>query len=164
LRAKTLNVTEIYGNLRCVQHDLPQERSRGEINKSFTFQHPGDMDNHTLVHLLSDKSVPAVATICGVTRRTIYRWCKEHGVARRTYRCPDQKLLRRLEANGILQKHIAATFGVCRWTIRLWCMKFGIAHHTTGQFRKANNRNIPAIHEEMPFGIGVLVSDDVDGL
>ena len=51
-------------------------------------------------------------------------------------------------------------FGVCRWTIRLWCMKFGIAHHTTGQFRKGSNRNTAAIADEMPFGIGVLFSDD----
>ena len=122
------------------------------------------MDNHTLVRLLTNSSVPAVATVCGVTRYTVYRWCKEHNVPRRVYRCPDQQLLRRLEANGVLQKHIANMFGVCRWTIRLWCMKFGIAHHTTGQFRKGSNRNTAAIADEMPFGIGVLFGDDFDGL
>jgi hypothetical protein len=64
-----------------------------------------------------------------------------------------------MEANGILQKDIAATFGVCRWTIRLWCLKLGVVHHTTGRFRKGGNRNIPATHEEMPFG---FFSDDFD--
>ena len=35
-------------------------------------------------------------------------------------------------------------------------MSFGIAHHTTGRFRKGTKGNVPHIHEEMPFGIGVL--------
>ena len=122
------------------------------------------MDNHTLVRLLTNSSVPAVASVCGVTRYTVYRWCKEHNVPRRVYRCPNQQLLRRLEADGVLQKHIAATFRVCRWTIRLWCIKFGIAHHTSGQFRKGSNRNISAIVDEMPFGIGILFGDDLDGM
>jgi transposase len=122
------------------------------------------MDNRTLISFLSDKSVPAVATICGVTRHTIYRWCRKFGVPRRVYRCPDQGLLRRLEADGVLQKNIATKFGVCRWTIRLWCMKFGIAHHTTGQFRKGTNRNTAAIADEMPFAVGVLFGDDLEGL
>jgi Helix-turn-helix domain len=136
--------------------------SRQQINKFVTFQHPGHMDNHTLVRLLTNSSVPAVATICGVTRYTVYRWCKEHSIPRRIYRCPDLQLLRRLEADGVLQKHIAGKFGVCRWTIRLWCMKFGIAHHTTGQFRKGSNCNISAIVDEMPFAVGVLFGDDLD--
>ena len=99
-----------------------------------------------------------------VTRYTVYRWCREYGVPLRVYRCPDQQLLRRLEADGVLQKHIAATFGVCRWTIRLWCMKFEIAHHTTGQFCKGSNRNTAAIGDEMPFAVGVLFGDDLDGM
>ena len=43
-------------------------------------------------------------------------------------------------------------------------MKFGIAHHTTGQFRKGSNRNTAAIADEMPFGIGILFGDDLEGL
>src|SRR4051812_6713762 len=105
------------------------------------------MDNHTLIRLLSDKSVPVVASIFGVTRRTVYRWCRKYCTPRRIYRCPNQRLLRQLEANGVMQKDIAATFGVCRWTIRRWCLHLGIAHHTTGQFRKGNNRNTSVTRE-----------------
>jgi transposase len=120
------------------------------------------MDQLTLINSLSEKSAITVAAIFGVTRRTIYRWCKKYDVPRRVYRCPDHALLCRLEADCVLQKQIAMTFGVSRWTIRAWCKKFGIAHHTTGKFRKGSNRNTPAIHEEMPFGIGVMLSDDFD--
>jgi hypothetical protein len=42
---------------------------------------------------------------------------------------------------------------ISRWR---WCVSFGIAHHTTGRFRKGTKGNVPHIHEEMPFGIGVL--------
>jgi hypothetical protein len=41
-------------------------------------------------------------------------------------------------------------------------MKFGIAHHTTGQYRKGSNRSTPAIHGEMPFGIGILFGVDLE--
>jgi hypothetical protein len=54
-----------------------------------------------------------------------------------------------------LQKEIARAFGVSRWTIWRWCVRFGIAHHTTGHFQGTKG-NVPQIHEEMPFGIGVL--------
>jgi len=63
-----------------------------------------------------------------------------------------------------LQKEIARTFGVSRWTIRRWCQKLGIPHHTTGQFRKGTKGNVPHIHEEMPFGIGVLFGNEKDEL
>jgi hypothetical protein len=43
-----------------------------------------------------------------------------------------------------------------RWTIWRWCVRFGIAHHTTGRFRENTKGNAPHIHEEMPFGTGVL--------
>jgi hypothetical protein len=68
-----------------------------------------------------------------------------------------------MEAESTLQKHIAGTFGVSRWTIRRWCMRLGIAHHTTGGFRKGTKGNLPHIHEEMPFGIGMLFDLDDDG-
>src|SRR5271166_243942 len=84
------------------------------------------------------------------------------GIPRRVYRCPNHELLRRLEGDGILQKDIARTFGVSRWTIARWCRKLGILHHTTGRFRKGTTGNEPHIHEEMPFGIGVAFSDDLD--
>ena len=113
------------------------------------------MHHQTLKHILADKSVASAAAILHVTPRTVYRWCKTYGVARRAYRCPDPQLLHRLEANGTLQKHIATAFGVCRCTIRLRCKKFGIIHHTTGQFRKGSNRNALVDHE-MPFRIGIL--------
>src|SRR5262249_53667966 len=32
-------------------------------------------------------------------------------------------------------------------------------HHTTGRFRKGTKGNVRHIHEEMPFGIGVLLED-----
>jgi hypothetical protein len=99
-----------------------------------TFQHPGIMDRQTLSNSLSNKSAVTVAAIFGVTRRTIYRWCKKYDVPRRVYGCPDRELLCRLEADCVFQKHIALKFGVSRWTVRLWCKKFGIAHHTTGHF------------------------------
>jgi hypothetical protein len=121
------------------------------------------MDRPTLKHILADKSVVAAAAILHVTPRTVYRWCKTHGVARRAYRCPDPQLLRRLEASGTLQKYIAGAFAVCRCTIRRWCKRFGIVHHTTGQFRKGSNRNAWVDHE-MPFRIGVAFGDELDGL
>lgn len=120
------------------------------------------MDHETLSTWLSDKPVSAVASCCGVHRRTVYRWCRKFGILRRVYRCPDQILLRRLEANCILQKNIAAHFGVSRWTIRLWCKKFGIAHHTTGRFRKGMKGNVSHLHHEMPFGIGIAFGADFD--
>lgn len=122
------------------------------------------MDPQTLSNSLSNNSAVTVAAIFGVTRRTIYRWCKKYDVPRRVYGCPDRELLRQLEADSIFQKHIAMRFGVSRWTIRLWCKKFRIAHHTTGRFRKGTKGNVPHIHDEMPFEIGVLFSDDIDGL
>jgi transposase len=117
---------------------------------------------HTLIDSLSEKSAVTVAAIFGVSRRTIYRWCKKYDVPRRVYGCPDRELLRQLEANCTLQKHIARTFGVSRWTIRLWCQKFGIAHYTTGRFRRGTKGNVPHIHEEMPFGIGMAFGDELD--
>jgi transposase len=62
----------------------------------------------------------------------------------------------------MLQKHIAQEFGVSRWTIRLWCKKFGVAHHTTGRFRKGTKGNMPYIHQEMPFRIGIVFGDNLD--
>jgi predicted DNA-binding transcriptional regulator AlpA len=59
---------------------MTSEGVREQINRFATFQHPGHMDTRTLISLLSDKSVSAVATSCGVTRYTIYRWCKKHNV------------------------------------------------------------------------------------
>src|SRR5262245_41790510 len=120
------------------------------------------MDQQALTNALTKKSATAVATIFSVSRRTIYRWCKRHGIPRRTYGCPDHQLLRQLEAHCILQKHIARRFGVSRWTIWRWCKKFGIAHHTTGRFRKGTKGNLPYIHEEMPFGIGVVFGEDLE--
>ena len=120
------------------------------------------MDRQTLIDLLSNKSAVTVAAISGVTRRTIYRWCKKYNVPRRVYGCPDRELLRQLEADCIFQKHIAVRFGVSRWTIRLWCKKFDIAHHTTGRFRKGTKGNVPHIHGEMPFGIGIAFGDAFD--
>lgn len=89
---------------------------------------------------------------------------KAFGISRRVYGCPNSALLRRLERESILQKEIARIFGVSRWTIRLWCKKFGLIHHTTGQFRKGTKGNLPFIHEEMPFGLGVAFNDDLDWL
>jgi len=120
------------------------------------------MDQQTLANALTGKSITAVAAIFGVSRRTVYRWCKQHGVRRRAYGCPNRELLRRLEADCTLQKHIAMRFGVSRWTIRLWCKKFGIAHHTTGRFRRGTRGNVPEIHDEMPFGIGIAFGDDLE--
>ena len=120
------------------------------------------MDQQTLINALADKSVSAVSAMFSVSRRTIYRWCEKYAIARRTYRCPDHQLLRGLENDGVLQKHIAQQFGVSRWTIRLWCRKFGIAHHTTGRFRKGTRGNVPHIHQEMPFGIGVAFGDELE--
>jgi transposase len=120
------------------------------------------MDQQTLSNALGDSSVSAVSAIFSVSRSTIYRYCKKYGISRRTYGCPDHQLLRSLENEGVLQKHIARTFGVSRWTIRLWCKKFGIAHHTTGRFRKGTKGNLPHIHEEMPFGIGVAFGYDLN--
>jgi DNA invertase Pin-like site-specific DNA recombinase len=101
-------------------------------------------------------SAAEAATLFDVSRSTIYRWCKQYGIPRRIYRCPNADLLRRLEENGVLQKEIARAFGVSRWTIWRWCARFGIAHHTTGHFRKGTKGSVPHIHEGMPFGIGVL--------
>jgi hypothetical protein len=115
------------------------------------------MDRETLSVVLATNSAAVTATHFAVTPRTIYRWCETLGISRRVYRCPNEHLLRRLENNGSFQKEIARAFGVSRWTIRRWCRKLGILHHTTGQFRKGTNRNVPQIHEEMPFGIGVLI-------
>ena len=114
------------------------------------------MDYDALNKALSEASAASAAIGFGVTRRTIYKWCKSLGISRRVYRCPNPALLRRLEADCVLQRDIARTFGVCRWTVRLWCKKFHIAHHTTGRFCKGTKGNMPHIHEEMPFGIGVL--------
>ena len=65
------------------------------------------MDPQTLSNSLSNKSAVTVAAIFGVTRRTIYRWCKKYNVPRRVYGCPDRELLCRLEADCIFQKKIA---------------------------------------------------------
>jgi hypothetical protein len=113
------------------------------------------MDHTTLALALSTNSAPIAAAQFAVTPSTIYRWCKTLGITRRTYRCSDIHRLRHLESVGILQKEIARQFGVSRWTIWRWYRKLGLAHHTTGQFPKGVNRNVPIIHEEMPFGIGV---------
>lgn len=117
------------------------------------------MDSQTLSQSLSTQSASAVSVALGVNRRTIYRWCKRYRIPRRGYGCPDRQLLHRMEASGVLQKHIARYFGVSRWTIRRWCSKHGIAHHTTGRFRAGTNRNTPEIHEEIPFGIGIAFGD-----
>jgi transposase len=114
------------------------------------------MDHATLGNALSNGSAAEAATLLHVHRCTIYRWCKQYGIPRRSYRCPNIELLRRLEDNGVLQKEIAHAFGVSRWTIWRWCVRFGIAHHTSGRFRKGTKANVPQIHEEMPFGVGVL--------
>ncbi|HUI13024.1 MAG TPA: hypothetical protein VL048_06090 [Xanthobacteraceae bacterium] len=121
------------------------------------------MEYDTLNNALAEASATSVAGYFGVNRRTIYKWCKSLGISRRVYRCPNPALLRRLEADCVLQRDIARTFGVCRWTVRLWCKKAGIAHHTTGRFRKGTKGNMPHIHEEMPFGIGVLFDCDEAG-
>ena len=118
------------------------------------------MDPETLRLALATNSAISAARQFAVTRSTIYRWCKTLGISRRVYCCPNAQLLRRLENGGSFQKEIARTFGVSRWTIRRWCRKLAIIHHTTGQFRKGTNRNVPEIHEEMPFGIGVLLDRD----
>jgi len=122
------------------------------------------MDRETLSFALANNSAAKAATQFAVTPRTVYRWCKTLGISRRVYRCPNAQLLRRLENGGTLQKEIARTFGVSRWTIRRWCQKLGIPHHTTGQFRKGTKGNVPHIHEEMPFGIGVLFGNEEDEL
>ena len=118
------------------------------------------MDRAALSLALATNSAAIAALQFAVTPRTIYRWCKSLGISRRVYRCPNTQLLRRLENGGSFQKEIARTFGVSRWTIRRWCRKLGILHHTTGQFRKGTRGNVPHIHEEMPFGIGVLFDRD----
>jgi transposase len=120
------------------------------------------MDQNALRNALANQSVSAVFGMFSVSRGTIYRWCKKYGIPRRTYGCPDHQLLRSLENEGVLQKHIARRFGVSRWTIRLWCKKLGIPHHTTGRFRKGTKGNLPHIHEEMPFGIGVAFGDELE--
>ena len=117
------------------------------------------MDHATLVDALRERSAAEAAAILRVNRRTIYRWCKQCGIRRRVYRCPNAELLRRLEENRVFQKEIARAFGVSRWTIWRWCVSFGIAHHTTGRFRKGTKGNLPDVHEEMPFGIGVLLEE-----
>ena len=66
-----------------------------------------------------------------------------------------------MEENRVLQKGIARAFGVSRWTIWRWCVRFGIAYHTTGRFRKGVKGNVPHIHEEMRFGIGVLFEEEM---
>ena len=119
------------------------------------------MDHATLGNALRSASAEEAAAIFRVNRRTIYRWCKQCGIRRRVYRCPNPELLRRLEENRVLQKEIARAFGVSRWTIWRWCVRFGIAHHTTGRFRKGVKGNVPHIHEEMPFGIGVLFEEEM---
>jgi hypothetical protein len=35
---------------------------------------------------------------------------------------------------------------------------------STGRFRKGTKGNVRHIHQETPFGIGFLFSDDIDGL
>jgi transposase len=114
------------------------------------------MDAATLSLALQQHSAAQTAQQLAVSRRTIYRWCKTLGIARRTYRCPDIQRLRQLAKHCTLQKEIARQFGVSRWTIWRWCRKLGIAHHTTGQFGKGTSRNVPSLHEGMPFGIGVV--------
>src|SRR5262245_37372419 len=120
------------------------------------------MDRQTLINSLSDQSAVTAAAMFGVSRRTIFRWCKKYDVPRSVDACPDHELFRRLGADCTLQNHTAMRFGVSRWTIRLWCKKFGIAHHTTGRFRRGTKGNVPHIHEEMPFGIGVVFGDVPD--
>jgi transposase len=117
------------------------------------------MDHATLSNALRERSAAEAATLFRVSSRTIYRWCKQYGIRRRVYRCPNAELLRRLEENRVFQKEIARAFGVSRWTIWRWCVSFGIAHHTTGRFRKGTKGNLPDVHEEMPFGIGVLLEE-----
>ena len=114
------------------------------------------MDAATLSLVLQQHSAAQTAQRLAISRRTVYRLCKMLGISRRTYRCPNEQLLRSLENAGILQKEIARQFGVSRWTIWRWCRKLGIAHSTTGRFPKGVNRNVPSIHEEMPFGVGVV--------
>ena len=118
------------------------------------------MDPKTLRLALATNSAISAARQFAVTRSTIYRWCKTLGISRRVYCCPNAQLLRRLENGGSFQKEIARAFGVSRWTVRRWCQRLGILHHTTGQFRKGTRGNVLAIHEEMPFGIGVLFESD----
>jgi len=118
------------------------------------------MDHATLGNALRSTSAAEAAAIFRVNRRTIYRWCKQYRIRRRVYRCPNAELLRRLEENRVLQKEIARAFGVSRWTIWRWCVRFGIAHHTTGRFRKGVKGNVRHIHDEMPFGIGVLFEEE----
>ena len=118
------------------------------------------MDHATLGNALRSTSAAEAAAIFRVNRRTIYRWCKQYRIRRRGYRCPNAELLRRLEENRVLQKEIARAFGVSRWTVWRWCVRFGIAHHTTGRFRKGTKGNVRHIHEETPFGIGVLLEEE----
>ena len=127
-------------------------------------QHPARMDREALSLALATNSAATTARQFAVTPGTVYRWCKTLGISRRVYRCPNAQLLRRLENGGTFQKEIARKFGVSRWTIRRWCQKLGIPHHTTGQFRKGTKGNVPHIHEEMPFGIGVLFGNEEDEL
>jgi transposase len=132
------------------------------INSSMTLQHPERMDREGLSLALATNSATTIARRFAVTPGTVYRWCKTLGITRRAYRCPNPQLLCRMENDSHFQKEIARTFGVSRWTVWRWCRKLGIPHHTTGQFRKGTKGNLPAIHEEMPFGIGVLFEDDDD--
>lgn len=118
------------------------------------------MDRETLRLALEKNSAAIAARQFEVTPRTVYRWCKALGISRRIYRCPNVQSLRHLENNGTFQREIARTFGVSRWTVWRWCRKLGILHHTTDQFRKGTKGNVTAIHEEMPFGIGVLSDDE----
>jgi transposase len=118
------------------------------------------MDADTLSLALQEKSAALAAQELAVTRGTIYRWCKALNIRRRQYGCPDADHLRELERSYTLQKDIARQFGVSRWTVWRWCRTLGIAHSTNGQFRKGLNRNVPSIHEEMPFGVGVEFERD----
>jgi hypothetical protein len=120
------------------------------------------MDYAALACVLKTNSAASAAKMFGVHRRTFYSWCKRLGITRRVYGCPNPGLLRRLEAESTLQRDIARRFNVSRWTIARWCKKLGILHHTTGRFRVGTKGNQPHIHEEMPFGIGVAFSDDLD--
>ena len=126
-------------------------------------QHPARLDREALTVALARNSAATTARQLAVTPGTVYRWCKTLAFRGVSIAVP-MRLLHRLENGGTLQKEIARTFGVSRWTIRRWCQKLGIPHHTTGQFRKGTKGNVPHIHEEMPFGIGVLFGNEEDEL
>ena len=133
---------------RAILDTSKTDNSATLINRNITFQHLARMDRETLSNALINTSAASVAALFGVSRRTIYRWFKQHGVPRRVYRCPNPALLRRLDTSGVLQKEIARNFGVSRWTIHRWCRQFGIIHHTTGRFQQGTKGNLPHIHEE----------------